>query len=69
MNLYLRGIDRGFGVIVNLINTLEFARDQRTILEKLCAASKVTTFEGLQELIFLEDFKSCLSESLVVHLN
>lgn len=48
---------------------LEFARDKRNMLEKWCAASKVNTFEGLQELILLEDFKNCLPESLVVHLN
>ncbi len=48
---------------------LEFARDKRNMLEKWCAASKVNTFEGLQELILLEDFKNCLLESLVVHLN
>ncbi len=48
---------------------LEFARDKRNMLEKWCAASKVNTFQGVQELIPLEDFKNCLPESLVVHLN
>ncbi len=30
---------------------------------------QTTAFEELQELVLLEDFKSCVSESLVVHLN
>ncbi len=39
------------------------------MLEKWCTASKVNTFQGVQELFPLEDFKNCLPESLVVHLN
>ncbi len=71
MNLCLRHIGRNFEVIVKFDKQtfLEFARDKRNMLEKWCAASKVNTFEGLQELILLEDFKNCLPESLVVHLN
>lgn len=37
--------------------------------EKWCLASKVTTFEELQELVLLEDFKTCVPENVVVHLN
>ncbi len=71
MNLCLRHIGRNFEVIVNLINKpfSNLQGDKRNMLEKWCAASKVNTFEGLQELILLEDFKNCLLESLVVHLN
>lgn len=45
----------------------EYVLTHRTVF--WCAASEVTTFEGLQELILLEDFKGCLPESLVLHLN
>lgn len=48
---------------------VSFARDKKVLLEKWCAASKTTTFEQLQELILLEDFKSCLPDNLVVYLN
>lgn len=48
---------------------VEFAREKRALFEKWCASTKITTLEGLQELILLEDFKSCLPESIVVHLN
>lgn len=48
---------------------VEFARDKRALFEKWCAANKTTTFEALRELVLLEDFKSCVSENLVVHLN
>lgn len=47
---------------------MEFARQKRSLFEKWCLSSKITTFEQLQELILLEDFKSCLSEG-IIHLN
>lgn len=48
---------------------VEFAREKTTLFEKWCAASKVTTFEQLKELILLEDLKNSLPEVIVVHLN
>lgn len=48
---------------------VEFAREKRVLFEKWCLSSKITSFEQLQELLLLEDFKSCLPESVVVHLN
>ncbi len=48
---------------------VEFAREKNTLFEKWCFASKITTFEELQELVLLEDFKTCVPESVVVHLN
>ncbi len=48
---------------------MEFAREKRVMFEKWCLSSKTTTFEQLQELILLEDFKTCLPEGVVVHLN
>lgn len=48
---------------------VEFAREKRVMFEKWCLSSKATTFEQLQELILLEDFKTCLPEGVVVHLN
>ncbi len=46
-----------------------FARDKKKLLEKWCATSKTTTFDQLQELFLLEDFKNCLPGNLVTYLN
>ncbi len=46
-----------------------FARDKKMLLERWCAASKTTTFDQLQELFLLEDFKNCLPGNLVTYLN
>ncbi len=48
---------------------VEFAREKKTLFEKWCFSTKITTFEELQELVLLEDFKTCVPESVVVHLN
>lgn len=48
---------------------VEFAREKRVLFDKWCLSNKITTLEQLQELILLEDFKDCMSENLVVHLN
>lgn len=48
---------------------VEFAREKRALFEKWCFSSKTTTLDQLQELLLLEDFKGCLPESVVVHLN
>ncbi len=47
----------------------EFVRDKTVLFDKWCAVSRVTTFEQLQELVLLEDFKSCVAEDIVVYLN
>lgn len=48
---------------------VEFAREKQNLFEKWCTASKATTFEALKELVLLEDFKSSVTETLIVHLN
>lgn len=48
---------------------VEFAREKRTLFEKWCFSSRITTLEHLQELILLEEFKNCVPESVEVHLN
>ncbi|KAL0172150.1 hypothetical protein M9458_032461, partial [Cirrhinus mrigala] len=48
---------------------VEFAREKKALFEKWCLSTKIATLEDLQELILLEDFKNCLPESIVVHLN
>ncbi len=48
---------------------VEFAREKRTIFEKWCFSNRLTTLEHLQELVLLEEFKNCVPESVVVHLN
>lgn len=46
-----------------------FAREKSALLDKWCAASKVKSFEELCELILLEEFKTCIPESIAMHLN
>ncbi len=48
---------------------VEFAREKRTLFEKWCLSNRVATFDQLQELVLLEEFKNCVPESVVVHLN
>ncbi|KAL0153620.1 hypothetical protein M9458_051100, partial [Cirrhinus mrigala] len=48
---------------------VEFAREKKSLFEKWCFTNKVTSFDQLQELVLLEDFKNCAPEPLVVHLN
>lgn len=48
---------------------VEFAHEKSALMDKWCSASKVDDFASLRELILLEDFKSCLSERVVVYLN
>ncbi len=48
--------------------TFELAREKRTLF-KWCLASKVISLDQLQELILLEEFKNCIPENIVVHLN
>lgn len=48
---------------------VEFAREKKSHFEKWCLSSKVSSFEQLQELLLLEDFKRCIPEKIVVHLN
>lgn len=47
---------------------VEFAQE-KNFFEKWCVSSKIMSFERLQELIILEDFKNCVPENVVVHLN
>ncbi len=47
----------------------EFAREKTILFEKWCAANKISTFEQLKELILVEEFKNCVTEKIVVHLN
>ncbi|CAI5657377.1 unnamed protein product [Oreochromis niloticus] len=48
---------------------VEFAREKAVLFDKWLAASKVKNFTELKELILLEEFKTCLPESIVVYLN
>ncbi len=48
---------------------VEFAREKRTLFEKWCFSNRVTTLEQLQELILLKEFKNCVPECVLVHLN
>lgn len=48
---------------------VEFAREKKQLFDKWVLASKVTDFVQLQELILLEEFKNCIPESIVMHIN
>lgn len=37
---------------------VEFAREKRSLFEKLCVSTKIITLDELQELILHEDFKN-----------
>ncbi len=48
---------------------VEFARENGVLVDKWCTASKASNFDSLRELMFLEEFKGCLSERVIVYLN
>uniref|UniRef100_A0A8C6KSI9 Gypsy retrotransposon integrase-like protein 1 n=1 Tax=Nothobranchius furzeri TaxID=105023 RepID=A0A8C6KSI9_NOTFU len=48
---------------------VEFAREKLLLFEKWVAASKVSSFTELKELILLEEFKRCSPERTVLYLN
>ncbi len=48
---------------------VEFAREKKTLFERWCLSSGIMTLDQLQELVLLEDFKGCIPENVVVHLN
>lgn len=48
---------------------VEFAREKGSLFDRWCASNKVTNFDTLRELVLLEEFKNCLPERVVVHLN
>ena len=48
---------------------VEFAKEKSVLLDKWCAACKVTKFDQFRELILLEEFKKCLPERIGVYLN
>lgn len=48
---------------------VEFAREEKGIFHKWCAASRTETVDHLRELLLLEDFKTCIAENIVMHIN
>ncbi len=44
-------------------------QERNVIFEKWCLASKVTTYEELQQLVLIEDFKTCVPEDVVLYSN
>uniref|UniRef100_A0A669E575 SCAN box domain-containing protein n=1 Tax=Oreochromis niloticus TaxID=8128 RepID=A0A669E575_ORENI len=48
---------------------VEFAREKSRLFERWLQASKVKDFEGLKELLLLEEFKKCLPDQVVIYLN
>lgn len=48
---------------------VEFAREKGSLFDRWCASSEVTNLSSLREMVLLEEFKNCLPECVVVHLN
>uniref|UniRef100_A0A671VWW5 Gypsy retrotransposon integrase-like protein 1 n=1 Tax=Sparus aurata TaxID=8175 RepID=A0A671VWW5_SPAAU len=47
----------------------EFAREKDALFDKWCQACKVETFDGLRELLLMEEFKNQLPVKIVIYLN
>uniref|UniRef100_A0A671U619 SCAN box domain-containing protein n=1 Tax=Sparus aurata TaxID=8175 RepID=A0A671U619_SPAAU len=47
----------------------EFAREKGALFDKWCQACKVETFDGLRELLLMEEFKNQLPDKIVIYLN
>ncbi len=62
-------VDSYFVAFERVAGALLFSREKQTLFDKWCTTCKVATFQQLRELMLLEDFKGCLSDNLVVHLN
>ena len=48
---------------------VEFSREKGALFDRWCAANRVTDFKTVRELVLLEEFKRCLPDRIVVHLN
>lgn len=56
-------------MILILRNSNEFAREKCELFDKWCTSNRVTDFQALRKLIPLEEFKSCISDRIMVYLN
>ncbi len=64
MSPYIQGVFKASQT--NLCLNLQ---ERNVIFEKWCLASKVTTYEELQQLVLIEDFKTCVPEDVVLYSN
>lgn len=48
---------------------MEFAQEKGILFDKWCVAMQAVDYNSLKELILLKEFKSCLSEHVVVYMN
>ena len=48
---------------------VEFGHEKGVLFDRWCRSMKVSDFAGLRELMLLEDFKNCLPERIVTHIN
>lgn len=48
---------------------VEFAREKEMLFDKWCTACKSTDFAPLHESMLLEEFKNCMPDRVVLHLN
>lgn len=48
---------------------VEFAGEKGTLFDKLCSSCKVADYKSLREMLFVEEFKRCLTDCIVLYLN
>ena len=48
---------------------VEFMREKEFLCDRWLNSQEVTTFEGLRDLVILEDFKNCLSRSVAMYVS
>ncbi|KAG1681794.1 hypothetical protein GQR58_011600 [Nymphon striatum] len=47
---------------------IEFAKEKELLFDRWCVAEKVKVFQGLREIILLEEFKNCCTQDIKMYL-
>ncbi|KAG1655032.1 putative ATP-dependent RNA helicase DDX56 [Nymphon striatum] len=51
------------------MNFIEFAKEKELLFNRWCLAEKVKDFQGLKEMILLEEFKNCCTQDIKMYLS
>ncbi|KAG1677791.1 MMS19 nucleotide excision repair [Nymphon striatum] len=51
------------------MNFIEFAKEKELLFDRWCLAEKVKDFQGLREMILLEEFKNCCTQDIKMYLS
>ncbi|KAG1661544.1 DNA damage-binding protein 1 [Nymphon striatum] len=51
------------------MNFIEFAKEKELLFNRWCLAEKVKDFQGLREMILLEEFKNCCTQDIKMYLS